>query len=373
MEQVAMGWLVLSKTDSPFMVGVAAAAGMAPFFFLGILSGAIADRVDRRLVLRFVILGGSLVAGLMAFLLLTEVARIWHIIALAAAAGSLKAFFGTMSQAYAYDIVGPERALNGLAMMSVSHRVGALAGALASGLIISAVGVGGQYVVIGGTYILGVGVLLGTRDVGQAAIAGRESVLRNLLGYVELLRGNRTLLILMYLAATTEVFGFTHSTLLPVFARDVLDVGTVELGIMTAANQAGGLVGLMFLANLRGISRKGLYMFAASTSFGLGLMAFSISENFILFLVVLGVVNACASIVDTLYKTLMQSNVANEQRGRAMGSWVLSIGTAPAGHLGVGGVAGALGPQRALLINGGILAFINLASAVGLPRIRRLV
>ena len=56
-----------------------------------------------------------------------------------------------------------------------------------------------------------------------------------------------------------------------------------------------------------------------------------------------------------------------------MGSWVLSIGTAPAGHLGVGGVAGALGPQRALLINGGILAFINLASAVRLPRIRRLV
>ena len=58
-----MGWLVLSKTDSPFMVGVAAAAGMAPFFFLGILSGAIADRCDRRLVVRFVIFGWTLGAG----------------------------------------------------------------------------------------------------------------------------------------------------------------------------------------------------------------------------------------------------------------------------------------------------------------------
>ena len=82
-----MGWLVRSKTASPLLGGVAAAAGMAPFVFLGILSGAIADRVDRRLVLRFVFLGGSLVSGLMAFLLLTEVALIWHIIALAAAAG----------------------------------------------------------------------------------------------------------------------------------------------------------------------------------------------------------------------------------------------------------------------------------------------
>ena len=101
-------------------------------------------------------------------------------------------------------------------------------------------------------------------------------------------------------------------------------------------------------------------------------MAFSISSILFLFLAVLALVNACAMSVDTLYKTLMQDNVPDEQRGRAMGSWVLSIGFAPVGHLGVGGLASMLGAPGALLINGAILTFVSLAAAASLPKIRHL-
>ena len=61
MEQVALGWLVFEITDSPFMLGVAAAARMAPFFFLGILSGAVADRVDRQTALRIITVSSAIV------------------------------------------------------------------------------------------------------------------------------------------------------------------------------------------------------------------------------------------------------------------------------------------------------------------------
>ena len=83
-------------------------------------------------------------------------------------------------------------------------------------------------------------------------------------------------------------------------------------------------------------------------------------------------VNACAMAVDTLYKTLMQNLVSDEERGRAMGSWVLSIGFAPVGHVGIGALAGAVGAPRALLINGAALAAISAIAAATLPRIRRL-
>ena len=66
MEQVAVGWLVFDMTGSPFMVGVAAAARMAPFFFLGILSGTVADWMERRALLRFSTLAGTAVSGVMA-------------------------------------------------------------------------------------------------------------------------------------------------------------------------------------------------------------------------------------------------------------------------------------------------------------------
>ena len=83
-------------------------------------------------------------------------------------------------------------------------------------------------------------------------------------------------------------------------------------------------------------------------------------------------VNACAMAVDTLYKALMQDLVPDEERGRAMGTWVLSVGFAPVGHVGVGALAGVVGAPGALLINGAVLAGLNVATGLGLPRIRRL-
>lgn len=372
MEQVALGYLILDMTDSPFMVGVSAAARMAPFFFLGIISGAVADRVDRRILLRFITLGGTITSTVMALVLISGSAQVWQVIALAGATGSLWAFVMTLRQAYIFDIVGPELALNGLSLSSMSQRFGGVIGSIISGIIIATLGVGTQYLLVGAMYVIAAGVLFGTRDVGQLAPRGTESVLRNVIGYFQLLRENHTLAALMFLTASTEVFGFTHQTLLPVFARDVVGVGAVGLGIMIAVRQGGGLIGLLLLANLGNFQRKGYAMFFSAIAFGAGLMTMFVTRNIYLFLLVLTLVNASASAADTLYKTLMQSNVPNEQRGRAMGSWVLSIGMAPIGHLGVGGMAGALGAPGALLINGSILTAVSVSALLGLPRIRRL-
>ena len=372
MEQVALGWLVLDLTDSPFMVGVSAAARMAPFFFLGLLSGAVADRVDRRMFLRVITLGSSVAPAVMVLVIATGTVQMWHIMGLAVATGCFWAFVQTARQAYIYDIVGPERALNGMALSAVGTQIGGVGGSLLAGLIIATVGVEWQYLALSASAIASATALMATRHVGQAAAANRDPVFKNLLGYLELIRQNRTLMVLMCLAATTELFGFTHMSLLPVFAKDVLGIGALGLGVMTAFRQFGGFLGLMLLASLGDFRRKGMLMFVVAVGFGLGQMAFSLTANVFAFVAILCFVNACAHGVDTLYKTLMQANVANEERGRAMGAWVLSIGVAPVGHVGVGAVAGALGAPGALLINGGILTVVSVAAAIGLPRMRRL-
>ena len=372
MEQVAVGWLIFDLTGSAFMVGVASAARMAPFFFLGFLSGAVADWVERRIFLRFITLGGSITAGLMALLLLSGAAQVWSILALVTLAGSVFAFALTARQAYTYDIVGPARALNGLSLTAMSMQGGGIAGALLSGALIQTVGPGWQYVGVSACYVAAMLVLLATGKIEQLVQTRRQSVLQNVAGYLKIIRENRVLLALMCLASVTEVFGFTHMALLPVFAKDVVHVGPVGLGLMTAVRQGGGLIALTLLASLRDYRRKGLLVFVLAAAFGLGLMAFSLSSNLFFFLAVLAIVNACAMSVDTLYKTLMQSSVPDEQRGRAMGAWVLSIGFAPVGDLGVGGLAGLLGAQGALLINGAVLTLFSLATFVGLPKIRRL-
>ena len=372
MEHVAVGWLVFDITGSAFMVGVAAAARMAPLFFLGILSGAMADWLERRLFLLFSALGGVAVAAIMAMLLLSGDPPVWAVVVLVAAGGCVLAFTLTTRNAYTYDIVGPEHALNGLSLNQMAMQVGGIAGALASGALIELVGPGWQYLGVGGSYLGSALILLVIGRSARTAEPQREPVLRNLVGYIRFLRENRVIMALMCLTSITEVLGFSHMTMLPVFAKEVLHVGPAGLGYLTAVRQAGGLLGLALLANLRDYRRKGLLMFIIATAFGIGLMGFSLSTALVYFIVVLAAVNACAMSVDTLYKTLMQSNVPDEQRGRAMGSWVLSIGVAPVGHLGVGGLATALGAQGALLVNGAMLAGVSLAAAIGLPEIRRL-
>ncbi len=372
MEHVAVGWLVFDITGSAFIVGVAAAARMAPLFFLGILSGAMADWLERRLFLLFIALSGMAVAGIMAVVLLTGEPPIWAVVVLVAAGGCMLAFTLTTRNAYTYDIVGPEHALNGLSLNQMAMQAGGIGGAIISGALIELVGPGWQYLAVGASYLGSALVLLVIGRSTRTAQPLREPVLQNLVGYLRFLRENRLIFILMCLTSITEVLGFTHMTLLPVFAKEVLHVGPAGLGYLTAVRQAGGLLGLALLANLRDYQRKGLLMFIIATGFGVGLMAFSVSAALVYFIIVLAAVNACAMAVDTLYKTLMQSNVPDEQRGRAMGSWVLSIGAAPVGHLGVGGLATALGAQGALLVNGAVLAGISLVAAIGLPKIRRL-
>lgn len=372
MEHVAVGWLVFDITGSAFIVGVAAAARMAPLFFLGILSGAMADWLERRLFLLFSALSAVAVAGIMAGVLLTGEPPIWAVVVLVAAGGCMLAFTLTTRNAYTYDIVGPEHALNGLSLNQMAMQAGGIGGAIISGALIELVGPGWQYLAVGASYLGSALVLLVIGRSTRTAQPLREPVLQNLVGYVRFLRENRLIFILMCLTSITEVLGFTHMTLLPVFAKEVLHVGPAGLGYLTAVRQAGGLLGLALLANLRDYRRKGLLMFIIATGFGVGLMAFSVSAALVYFIIILAAVNACAMAVDTLYKTLMQSNVPDEQRGRAMGSWVLSIGAAPVGHLGVGGLATALGAQGALLVNGAVLAGISLVAAIGLPKIRRL-
>ena len=373
MEQVSVGWLIFELTGSELMVGVGAAARMLPFFLFGILSGAITDHWDRRLLLRIGNLGASAAALVMALLLLLGgLANVWVVVVLVGALGSMFAFTLTVRQTYTFDIVGSGLSLNGLALGAMAMQGGGIVGSLASGALIEVAGVGWQFVAAGVCYLCAAAATLALSNPGRSVRSYATSVLANLAGYFSLVRNSRFLLALMFLTAATEVLGFTHMTLLPVFAKEVVHVGPTGLGVMTAARQTGGLLGLWLLAGLASSRKKGLLMFVTALGFGGGLMAFSLSGNIYSFLGVLLFVNACAMAVDTLYKTLMQGLVSDEERGRAMGSWVLSIGFAPVGHVGVGALAGVVGAPRALLINGAILSAVSLITALGMPNIRRL-
>ena len=233
-EMVSIGWLVLEMTNSPFMVGVASASRMAPFFFTGMLAGAVADRVDRRLLLRFISLGISGTALLVALLIIANALQVWHILTIAFISGILRTFFITTRQSLVYDVVGPGDALNGLAVAAMALRIGSIVGSLAAGGIIALVGVVGAYLAMATCYLLGLAALILVKEAGQAAPLQGSPVWENFKGTFSLLRENRILASLLVMTMATEMLGFSHQSVLPVLARDVLHVWAGGLGVMMA-------------------------------------------------------------------------------------------------------------------------------------------
>ena len=372
MELLAVGWLILELTDSPLMVGVATAVRLVPFLIVGIPAGAVADRIDRRLFLLLATVLSVVVSLIMTILIFSGEVQVWQVMLLALAGGVSWATTTTVRLSFIYDIVGHRDALNGLSLGSLGQRFGGIMGGVAAGFLVENVGMEGAYVAITACYALSSVVLVPIRDVGQAAPQNREGVLRNIVGTFQAIRSNRVLPYFMLLTAAIEVLGFSHQSVLPVMARDVLGIGAGGLGIMMSIYSAGSTLGVLFLATLGDYRKKGFLMLVGLVAFGLGLVAFSQVKVIALAFLTLGIVNFAAGVAGVLGQALMQANVPNEQRGRAMGAWSLAVGMAPAGHMGIGTIAGILGAPAALLINGLALAVITIGASIKAPFIRKL-
>ena len=371
-ENVAVGWIVLEVTDSPFMVGVAMGLRRAPQFVLGIFAGAVLDMVDRRLFMPFINAVVALPNIAIALLLVAGHLEIWHVLVLVLLSGIMIPFAHTARQSFTYDIVGPSMAMQGLAAVVLVSRAGGLVGAVLTGVIIGRVGLEPAFFAIGAAQIVSGLVMLLVGSAGQAAPLVRESVMANLKGFLREVRHNRVLLQLVFFTGAVEMLGFSHMTLLPSLARDVLNVGAEGLGIMNGIQSAGGILGAIVLASMGDVRRKGLLFLVVVHVFGVALVLLGMSNTLVLAVVLLIVVSAMTALTDVLSQTLMQLNVPNELRGRAMGSWVLAIGTSPIGHMQIGALASLISVGFALSFSG--LALLALAAGLTLfsGRLRRL-
>jgi MFS family permease len=142
---------------------------------------------------------------------------------------------------------------------------------------------------------------------------------------------------------------------------------------MTASG-AGALGGALYLASRRSVLGLGRAMAVASTTFGIGLVAFSLSRSLLLSLLVLPVVGAGMMITMAATNTIIQTVVQEELRGRVMAFYTMAfLGTAPIGSLVAGVAADRIGPQHTILFGGLSCIAAGTWFAFNLPRLREMV
>lgn len=381
MQQVLLGWLILDITGSAAMVGVIYAVRSLPNLVVGLAAGSITDRFDRRRIMRYSCAALLLLSLLMAWALFDGLLTapiggltllVWLLLLSTFLMGVAQAFYMTARQVYVYDIVGPRRAVNGIALVSLAQWVGGIIGSLLTGGLIAWQGPAAAFLAMGLTYLAGVLLMYGLRRAGAAAPRQREPLLQNLLNYFRALKNNRVMLSLIISTAGAEILGFSHQALLPILAVEVLGVGAVGLGLLTAFRFLGSALGVFAVVALERVRRRGLLLLTVIALFGLGQILLSQSPTFWVAVIFVVFINLMASATDILHHALMQFSVSNQERGRAMGSWIIGIGAAPLGQLEGGYLADATNARIALLVNGAALITLALLMGVILPRLRRL-
>ena len=371
-EHVAVGWLVLEMTNSPFALGVVSAARMAPFLVLGMPAGALADRLDRRNVL-IAVTGSGVVYGLaLAVLVVTGLVQFWHVVALTLLFGCARAFESPSRQALVYDLVGADEALRGIALNAMAQRVTGILGGILGGVLIPIVGVEGSLSLMALSYTGGVLLLTGMQSVAQepGGAVVRLSFWNSIAAGLGLIRGHQVVLVLVLLSMMAEVFAFSNATLTPVFARDVLAAGAIGLGLLTAARSVGAIAATLVLAALTYRQDKVALLLWAFALFGGFLTFFATSHSFPVSLILMVGIGCVAAAFDILQQTILQLSVSDHERGRVMGYWAASLGFGPIGHLELGALAGLVGAPVAQAAHGLVVVAVFLVTLLLVDRRR---
>ena len=371
METVVLAWFVLNLTDSPFLVGVAGSARMAANI-LALFAGAIADRVPRHLVLAAVEFTLAALGLLMLALLLANILEVWNILVITFAGGLARIFQMPAGQSLAADSVTEDRISNGVALINTGMNLNLIVGPLLGGFLYEALGPEGAYAAIAVLY-LGGGVSALSVRVRQSAAAGqRESVWRTVVEGLKYVRGQQVIWAGLVVAVIINLTGFPfHTTLMPIFARDVLGVDARGLGLLMSAFGVGALLGSFGLASVQNLRHGGKLMVVAVVAWHASMVVFSASQSFALSMFILVFTGMAFSSSLVLILTVLLRTALPEFRGRIMGLRVLAIYAHTFGTLTSGGMAGVWGAAVAANINAAVgIALVGLLVLLT-PKFRR--
>ena len=374
MQRVAVGWLVYRLTDSAFLLGVVGFSAQIPAFVLAPFAGVLADRWNRHGLLILTQVLAMVQAFILAYLVLTETVVIWEIIVLSLVLGVVTAFDIPVRQSFMIEMIEEKADLgNAIALNSSMVNGARLLGPSVAGLLIATVGEGMCFLINGLSYLAVIASLLLMRIVQKNFRAQSRAWhdLKEGLTYVYRFEPIRAIILLL---ALMSLMGMPYIVLMPVFARDVLHGGPSALGFLMGGSGVGALAGALYLASRRGVLGLGKMIPIGAAVFGLGLISFALSRNFIWSLILLTAVGFGQMIQLATSNTLLQTMVDDDRRGRVMGFFTVAfVGMSPLGSLLAGALASVIGAPWTLFIGGAVCLVGAGVFARKLPQLREQV
>lgn len=368
-QRVAVAWQVYELTHSPVELGLVALFRALPILCLGVLSGVVADAIDRR---RLMIATQSLMAGSsagLAVLAFTHHASVTSIFALTFLHACGQAFDSPARQSIVAALVPRETLSNALSLYATTMKLASVIGPGLGGVMIDALGLSVAYLSDAVSFLAVIAALLVMRHRHVPSKESRVSVAAALEG----LRFVRSQPLLLWLQGLDFVGTFFAGStqLMPIFADRILRVGTRGLGMLLAAPSVGATVAAAVMSVLPEIRRRGAVVLVSVAVYGAATAVFGLSVHYGLSLAMLAVAGGADAVSTVIRQTVRNLVTPDELRGRMTSlNMIFFIGGPQLGEVEAGLVAGVIGAPWSAASGGLACAVIAAAIAAFAPTVR---
>lgn len=356
----AIFWHIRTLTEEPIALGGVGLARIIPVIVFSLIGGAVADSLNRRKILFITQTAAALIALMLGLFTQFGNISIWHIYALTALQAVAVAFDGPARQALVPNLVPARDLPNAFSMTSLAFQTGAILGPALSGF---AIAYGGQevvYYINAGSFLAVIVALVLIGDIPQKASALVKPVSWTSIreGIVFIL--NKPIILSTMLLDFVATFFASANTLMPIIAVDVLKVGVLEYGWLSAAQSVGAVLAALVISQVRELRRQGPIFLGAVVVFGVATVFFGLSSSFVLAWTALAVTGAADSVSTIIRNTIRQLQTPDHIRGRMTSvNMIFFQGGPQLGEVEAGVVAQLFGAPFAI-VSGGIACILGM-------------
>ena len=368
----AQGYLVFHLTGSPFQVGAVGFVRGITAVVVSPFAGTITDRFSRKSVLMVMTALSAAAATLLAVLIISDVIQIWMLYPLSCVEGFGDAVNQPARQVMVYDVVGADDRPNAVAVNSLGSNTMRIVGPSVAGAMIGAFGIQSAFILQAAAYTFSVYATSRIKTRGVPVARSTTTVLASIGDGVSYARRNPDVLLLVVMAGLPSLLVYPYVQYIPVFAKDVLHVGSFGFGFLASAVGYGSIIGALIAVNLTRIEKRGQILVWTTFVYMALVTFFAISNSYALSFALLVVAGIANSVYLMFNQVMVQLAVDDEYRGRVMSLFVMTQGITPFSALLMGFLIDQFGAQITVACFTGLGSVIVLAIGIFSKRLREI-
>ena len=375
MQSTAQQWLVYRITGSQTSLGLVTFISFLPVLILSLFMGVIVDRLPRRRIL--VVTQSWFMIGALVLAALTwlDLVQYWHILVLSFALGFGNALDMPARQAFVTEMVDDDKndLLNAISLNSTLFNVARIIGPSIAGLVVAALGEAPAFAINGISYLAVIAALLLMKLSPATRKPTSKDTFSQMREGFRYIGDEKNILWLVGMVAVFSLVGFGSLTLVPVFAKDILEIGVEGFGKLLTWQGIGALVGGILLILFGDDFHKGRLILISRILLGPGIIGLAFSRTPWLSMLVMGVLGYTFLTQLVITNTLIQTIVPDDLRGRVISTYTWALGGFyPLGSLMMGLLGDRLGAPTAGLISGIGCILAIILNLILYPEIHRL-